>query len=208
MKKLLLLFLSCLMLLSCSKSHKVLIFVRDGSTNLKFMLENEVGRMKDLLTQEGYEVNLATITGEQIVNDSISLKPDMKLTSADVEDYVGLMIPCMAAGATINPEAVDFVKKAVNRRMPVAAQTNAILILAKAGALNGRKYAFYNEDIRKSAQYPEFQKAIYSGNGVVRDGNIITAAYCPQMALNSQGKFKDCTTELTREFIEAVKHKH
>lgn len=208
MKKLLLLFLTCLMLASCSKSHKVLIFVRDGSTNLKFMLENELGMMKNLLTDAGYEVNIATITGEQIVNDSINLKPDLKLASANVEEYAGLIIPCMAAGATVNQEAIAFVKQAVNKGMPVAAQTNAILILAKAGALNGRKYSFYNEDIRKSAQYPEFQKGVYSGNGVVRDDNIVTAAYCPEMSRTSQGKFHDCTTELTQTFIAAMKGKH
>jgi hypothetical protein len=43
---------------------------------------------------------------------------------------------------------------------------------------------------------------VYSGDGVVQDGNIITSEICPYMAV-AIGK-PDGTTELTRKLIDAL----
>ncbi|MBG0858906.1 MAG: DJ-1/PfpI family protein, partial [Bacteroidales bacterium] len=98
---------------------------------------------------------------------------------------------------------IEFVRKVVNEGKPIAAQTGAVLILAKAGVLNGKKFAFPKNEIDNPDMYPEFKSGIYSGNGVVQDGNIITSGICPMMAKMNFGK--DGTAELTQKLIQEIK---
>jgi hypothetical protein len=72
---------------------------------------------------------------------------------------------------------------------------------AQAGVLIDKKYAFTIDPDPDT--YPYFRGGIYSGEGVVRDGNIITSGTCPWKT-REYGK-PDGTPELTRMFIEAIK---
>lgn len=205
MKRFFILFFLCIILISCAKNHKVLLFIRDGSAHPEYMLTNEVGTMKELLEKSGYHVTIATLTGKVIKTDSVTLKPDIKLSQVNINHYAGFIFPCMAAGDSINPEAINFAKKIVDGKKPIAAQLGSVLILAKAGALKGKKYAFADDKNWNSKMYPELEESIFSGTGVIQDGNIITSGTCPWMARISNAK--DGTTELTQQLIASMHSK-
>ena len=112
-----------------------------------------------------FPASLAAESGQPITGSATTLKPDMKLSDVKLENYVGVILPCMAAGSDptsiqIPPEAVKIVKQAVAQGKPVAAQQSAIKILVTAGVLGGKHIAS-------------------QGQGVVQDGNITTAGTCP-----------------------------
>lgn len=190
---------------SCKReAPKILLFIEDNSVDLGFMLTHEVGKMSELLKLSGFEVTIATITGEVLEADSINVTPDIRLSEVNINDYSGFIMACMAPNDTIVTSGeINFVKEVVNEGKPIAAQTGAVLILAKAGVLNGKKYAFPQNDIDSPDMYPEFKSGIYSGNGVVQDGNIITSGICPMMAKLTE--VQDGTTELTQKLTEEIK---
>jgi len=183
---------------------KVLLFIRKGiSHDPELMLKEEVGVMTSMLEEAGFEVIVATASGEPIEAQTTKLMPDLKLADVKVNDYVGIIMPCMAKGAVAagshaSPEEILLVKEAVAQGKPVAAQRGAIIILAEADALVGKKYA-YDWDLQF---LDSFVGAIYSGEGVIRDGNIITSTNCPYIARYG---YDDGTSELTKLFIETIK---
>jgi putative intracellular protease/amidase len=191
------------------ESNKVLLFIQDGSVDLEFMLKKEVGVMKDILEQSGFEVTIATVSGEPIVAGSIKLKPDLKLGDVSVTDYVGFILPCMAAsdasGALLAIEAVTMVKNAAAEGKPVAAQLGSVLILARAGVLIDKKYAFADSEDLNANLSPDLKDCggIYNGTGVIQDGNIITSGVCPYWARMSE--LQDGTQELSQTLIKVIK---
>jgi putative intracellular protease/amidase len=86
---------------------------------------------------------------------------------------------------------------------PIAAQTGGVLILGEAGVLKGKKFAFEDEKDSNPSTYPILNDGIYSGRGVIKDGNIITSGTCPWMA--KMTGHQDGTAELTRMLIDAIK---
>ncbi len=206
MKRLLILLVLTTVFASCAKdTSKVLLFIKgDGlkSLDLELMLTKEVGVMKEILEQSGFEVAVATVSGELISADSTNLKPDLKLSDVNTVDYAGFILPCMAAGAQI-VEADAMVKKAAAECKPVAAQFGSILTLAKAGILIDKKYAVPEEEDLNSNMFPALKGGVYSGTGIVQDGNIITSGVCPFLA-RSRG-LQDGTPELTRMLIDAIR---
>jgi len=206
------LFLSASMLLPLMLSPvhgqdapRVLLFVRDGSRNLELMLTREVGVMKEMLEQAGFAVDVATVSGETIRTESAELTPALKLADVVVSDYAGVILPCMAPSADygIPPQAVAVVEKAVAESKPVAAQRGSVAILAAAGALVDRKYAFASEvDVNET---PAFKGGLYGGTGVVQDGKILTSGVCP-LAAESLG-LPDGTENLTRALIDTLSGK-
>jgi putative intracellular protease/amidase len=199
-----LVFLICTFFSCKVDTPKVLIFIRNGG-NLEYMLPNEVGIMNDILKVAGYDVAIATISGEVLKTNSMTLTPNLKLSDVNIDDYEGFMLPCMAAGDSITPEAIAFVKEVVNKNKPIAAQTNSILTLAKAGALNGKKFAYIEEENWNPTMFPELNNGVFCGTGVIQDGNIITSGICPWMA--RLANHKDGTTRLTLEMINLLKSK-
>jgi putative intracellular protease/amidase len=205
MRKVLIVLLSLSLFVSCEKEHsKVLLFVTDGSRDLELMLTREVLAMKDLLEKSNLEVDIATLTGERISVDTVVVIPDFKLVNVNVSEYEGYMFPCMAPPwdkiYEPNNEVVSFIKEAYQEGKPMASQTLSVADFAKAGILVNRKYAFtIDPDLD---EYPEFQGGIYSGEGVIQDGLIITSGTCPWKT-REYGK-PDGTPKLTELFIQAV----
>jgi putative intracellular protease/amidase len=201
MKRLLCLLLLSSILVSFDKSApKVLLFIKEGSPQLEFMLTNEVGKMSEILRQSGFDVTIATISGEILKSGTISLKPSLKLNEVNIDDYQGLILPCMTLDLS-GPEMVSLVVSAADKGIPVAAQAGSVVILAKAGLLNGKKYAL-NID---ASGNPDFAGGIYDGRGVVKDGIIITSGTCPWLA--KETGYKDGTIELTQTLISAIRSK-
>jgi len=190
-------FLSC-----ASGTPNVLLFMRSGSGDLEFMLEKEVMVMKDTLEQSGFKVVVATLDGSDFSAGSLTVKADMKLAEAKMEDYAGFILPCMMVASypepEISQEAMDLVREAVASGKPVAAQTGSLWTLAKAGVLKGKKYAYAFEE-----KHQYFEGATFGGTGVVRDGLVLTSGLCPHMARTL--KTEDTTKPLTLALIKAMK---
>ena len=182
--------------LHSQETNKVLLFIRDGSPDLEFMLKEEVGVMKETLETAGFKVDIATLTGEPISAGSMKIKPDLKLKDVSVLDYDGFILPCMASESPVPDEVIMLVKEFKSK--PIAAQLSSIKILAAAGQLKGKKYASAIE-----FDSPSFEGSVLTGTGVVSDGNIITSGICPMMA--RRDKIEDGTEELASTLVKAIK---
>ena len=90
----------------------------------------------------------------------------------------------------------------------MAASANSSIILASAGLLKGKRYAYSQDPLTKTQNYggrtdARFTDAIYSGSGVVQDGLIVTSGICPNLA--KVLKKPDGTSELTMKFVSMIK---
>ena len=188
--------------------RKVLMFLREGvAEDLDFMLKMEVGVMTMLLKEAGLQVDVATYSGQPIAGQTEKIENVMKLSEIKLDDYKGIIIPCLnIMRVEVAPETLAVVKKAVEDGKPVAAALSSVGVLAKAGVLKGKKYAFLFDPLKPTATRKEpiliFADAIYSGSGVVQDDKIITSGECPA-AQRWLGK-QDRTVELTKTFIAAI----
>ena len=185
----------------CQDPPKVLLFIRGGSIDWAFMLTQEVGVMRRVLEDNGIDVAVATVSGEPISVGSITLVPDLKLSDVNSADYAGFILPCMAASSYVATGAVEMVREAAAAEKFVAAQYGSVVTLAEAGLLAGKQYAYRVE--MDTGRYPLTEGAIYGGNGVVRDGNIITSGLCPYMS--RQLGVPDRTEELSQALVDAIK---
>lgn len=125
---------------------KVLLVAREGSLEMGLMLTKEVPVMVRVLEEAGFKVEIASVSGQPIVGTATTLKPDLRLADVKVEDHLGLSLPNFAAGdldvSIAEPaEAVEVVKKPAALGKPIAAAVSAVLILDKAGALDGKEFA-------------------------------------------------------------------
>ena len=206
MKKIFLLLLSITLFITCgTDTPKVLLFITDGSRDLELMFTKEVVVMKELLEQSNFEVVITTLSGKTISVDSIVIEPELILGDVSIADYSGFIFPCMAPPwekiNNLDPEVVAFIKKISTEGKPLAAQTLSVADFAKAGVLVDKKYAFTIEpDVN---EYPDFEGGIYSGEGVVQDGNIITSGTCPWKTREYEKP--DGTRELTQLLVKAIK---
>ncbi len=193
-------------------AKKVLMLPREGySADLDLMIKMEVGVMRLLLKNAGLEVDVATTSGLPIVGPNEKITEIKQLRNININDYSGVIIPCMAVGGAMQPypavphEVIAIVKKALSDGKPVAANGNAPATLAEAGVLKGKKYSFVRDPL-KSTQIapalPAFQDAIYSGSGLVQDGLIITSGVCP--TLEKVLGMENGTVKLTKAFIAAI----
>ena len=195
-------------------SRKVLMIPREGdSTDLDLMITKEVGVMTALLKNAGFEVDIATPSGQPFLGPTKKIEKVLRLSKIDPNNYAGIIMPCMAMGAfpgpAVPPETVAVVKKALSDGKPVAAAYGSIIILAEAGLLKGKKYAFPHDALKTEEQHKpdlRFKDAIYSGPGVVQDGKIITSGVCPNIEKQYGMTYgwKDGTVELTQKFIAAI----
>ena len=182
---------------------KVLMIVNEGkSSDLELMLTQGVGVMRSLLQKAGFDVVVSTGSGQPLVAGATRLTPDLKLSDVHVADYVGVIMPCMANGsAPLPPEGVALIKAVVAAGKPLAAQTGSVVLLARAGVLTGKNYAGAGK--AWAEEHPELKVAVYSGDGIVQDGRIITAGICPYTA--KQQKLPDGTSRLTEALIAELK---
>jgi len=193
----------CLALYSQEKP-KVLLIIREGhSVDAEFMLTQEVGVMMTMLKEAGFQVVVATESGSPLTSETVNLKPDLTLDEVNLDEYVGLIMPCMGIPLDdpIPPQSVELVKQAVSDGLPIAAQVASLLILAEAEIVSGHKIASPYDF--SALGVPQFEGAEYMGPGVVQDGNLITSGTCPFMAKTKE--LPDGTPELTRLFIQLIR---
>ena len=185
------------------KKSKVLMVVREGKSlvDLELMLNNEVGVMTDLVNKAGFELKVASPSGQPIVAGKKTLRPDLKLSEVKMAEYAGFIIPCVSLLDGFPDNFVPLIRDAVAKGKPVAAQTGGVFALAKAGILSGKKYAGLKVPDKKT--YPQFQDAIYGGSGIVQDRRLITSAVCPMTA--KETGLPDGTTLLMEAFLAELR---
>jgi putative intracellular protease/amidase len=178
---------------SAGSSNRVLLIAREwlGSAKKQYMNTTEAFVMKSMLEEAGFKVVIASASGRTFLRGDKILESDLKLAEVKIPDYVGFIIPCMAIYTwDVKPEEVAIAKQIVAAGKPVAAQRKGVYILAQAGVLAGKRHSY---DIK--AHDTRFDAAIYSGEGIVQDGNIITSTYCSYFSSQDQ------TVELTKALI-------
>ena len=166
--------------------------------------------MKTLLKEAKLEVDIATSSGVSILGPTEKIEKVMQLSQIKLDNYVGVIMPCMAVGMfpgpPVSPEVVAIVKKALLDGKPVAAPIGSAIILAEAGVLKGKKYAFARDPLKTTPTQnitdSRFEGGIYSGPGVVQDGKIITSGACPY--IERLYGLQDGTVELTKKLIAAI----
>lgn len=186
--------------------QKVFMYVTEGSRELELMLTAEVHVMRQILEEAGYSVDIATSGNQVMKSETVTLEPTVNLADIHIDDYAGVILPCMApAPGTAPPPAsvTTLLEAAIAQNKPIAASRAAVVPLAKAGGVTGREYAYASPV--DTSKRPEFSGGKFLGIGVVRDGNISTAGICPLSAI-STGE-EDGTVELTRSFIESLTEK-
>jgi putative intracellular protease/amidase len=190
---------------------KILMIIREGSSHdPDLMIKMEVGTMNVLLKKAGFGVDMASLSGQDISGPARKIEKLMRLSEVKLDDYVGVIIPCMGITEPIaSPEMVAMIKDALAKGKLVASVNGAVPVLAKAGVLKGKKYAFYagpaDSDFGKYFVITDLEGAIYSGQGVVQDGKIITCGGCPSSESNRG--IQNRTFELTQTFIAAIRSK-
>ncbi len=185
-----------------TKSNKVLLVLAEklpDAVDTTYVLQLEVNVMADMLKKAGFDPVLASPTGLKI-GSTVNITPDMKLANVKVEDYAGVIFPCMEADfiSPYYPEPLQIAQKAAALKKPIAAQSHGIFTLSIAGVMDGKQYALSNE-FNDQGLVPY---GIYKGEGVVQDGNIFTSGICPIAATRGE---PDGTKELTQKFIDYLK---
>ena len=107
-------------------SSKVLMIPREGySQNIDLMIMMEVGVMTYHLKRAGFEVDIATTSGFPILGHTQKIEKVLRLIDINLDNYAGIIMPCMAVGAWPGPpvsqETIVLVKKALADGKPVAA---------------------------------------------------------------------------------------
>jgi putative intracellular protease/amidase len=177
------------------------------------MIKMEIGVMKVLLKNAGVDVDVATTSGMAIQGPTEKVTDIKQLRNVKLDDYAGVIIACMAVGGGNQPypavpaEVMAIVKKALADGKPVAANGNAVVVLAEAGVLKGKKYSYMRDPLKQTAHVsftiPAFQDAVYGGSGLVQDGKILTSGVCANIEKNMG--MENGTAKLTKAFIAAVK---
>lgn len=113
---------------------------------------------------------IGTYGGEVVVDVTLD---DLVINNFDIVIFVG----GAGAGDCLNNERCwDVAREAVKRDKILAAICIAPAILAKAGVLKGKKATVWSSPMDKSAvRILKEEGALYEDEGVVQDGNIITA---------------------------------
>jgi putative intracellular protease/amidase len=158
---------------------KVLLVASEISDAMEFMVQNEVRPMEQILKQAGYDVVIASVSGVRLGFGSSALTPDLKLDQVDLDDYKGMVLPCMGARYPdgIPKAMVELIRSAFEKGMPIAVQCSGVHVLGQAKILQERNFAAPVGPYATPLDPVPGQKN--KGLGVVQDGNLITASSCP-----------------------------
>ncbi len=106
---------------------------------------------------------------------------DLILAEVKVDDYAGIIMPCMGAGMypepPVSPEAIAIVKQAVADGKPVATQRGSVNIMMEAGVLKGKRVisfgrtAIYQNIILTGIRDSNEKRYGYAGNSLKASSN-------------------------------------
>jgi putative intracellular protease/amidase len=188
-------------------SHgSILIFLRHGRSYDWDLALQELQHISDIVTGAGYIPVTASIGGKTVKRNNTEIRPDIAVETADLDNYQGIIIPCLLRGSTAENwhariEEIELVTMASESGIPIAAQHGGVVILAEAGLLEGKKFAYYPDDAFWNDEY--FSKGLYViSRDVIRADNLITSGPClfhTQIPGQEAG-----TEEMMKLFFEAV----
>lgn len=148
---------------------KIMVFLADGFEEVEALTTVDYLRRMDIA------VDMVSITQDKEVKGShgISVIADKTIDQiGNVDQYDGVVIPGGLPGATNlrdNSKVIDVVKKVNENRKLTAAICAGPIVLKEAGIIDGKRIT----------SYPGFEdqlsSGIYQEQGVVKDGNIISA---------------------------------
>lgn len=179
----------------------VLVMVRVGPGSMPLALARELMVIVKIISSMSLLPVLASGRGRKYPGEAGLLRESLPIADLMPSDYQGILIPHMpietASIQDRDPSTIiDFVRKFHSLGRTIAAQNSGVLLLARAGILDGRKFA---AEKRYAYLAP---RGIYMGEGVMLDGNILTASIA-RHSNSPRGKL-DCTKELIQKFLECV----
>ena len=130
---------------------------------------------KQVFESAGHKVVTASVSSSRCYGMlGAEVKPDILIKNARESVYDALIIAGGSGSTALwdNPELLALVKSFHNSNKIVSAICLATSILAKATIMSGRKMTGWPPDAKDAA---EKAKAIYTGENITIDGNIITA---------------------------------
>ncbi len=146
----------------------IYVFLADGFEEIEALAP------VDFLRRAGIEVNIVGVTGDVCTGaHGIEVKTDVSLSDVNLNEKVeGVILPGGMPGADNldkSPEVHNAIDYCIEKGNFVCAICAAPFILGKKGLLNGKK----------ATCFPGFEEYLAGAeilsDGVVRDGNIITA---------------------------------
>lgn len=187
---------------------KILLLVPEDNPDylVSDMIFNiEAGAMVRMLEDAGYEVDVATGSGQRLTAGQNSFMPEYRFTEINVDDYVGLILPSVRASKRekYSEGATDIIRQIHMQRKPIAAQAYGIVWLGEAGVLSGKKFSFVSANVNSIRLKNRLKDGVLIGNRpIVKDGNIITSGVCP----DTSRKFNlpDGTEWLTKALIKEL----
>lgn len=146
----------------------VCIFLADGFEMIETLTPC------DILRRAGLDVRLVSVSGKDFVRSThgVDVKADMPLCDVNPDAIDMMILPGGMPGAKNLYETkplIELLMRHAKAKKPIGAICAAPFILGKCGLLNGKK----------ATCYPGFERDLEGAtvvtDGVVRDGNIITA---------------------------------
>lgn len=150
------------------RDEKILILTADNTEDLEFYYPFY------RLTEEGYQVDVATIDGKAFkAKHGYECKQTKALKDLRAEDYALLYIPGGKAPAELreNADVLSFVKQFAASGKPIAAICHGPQVLVSADLVRGKKMAAYWE----VAKEIEAAGGTFSDEALAVDGQFITA---------------------------------
>ena len=140
--------------------------------------DEELLEPKSVLIEKGVEVKVASTSLETAKGMlGAEVKPDMLISDIKPEDWDAIIL-VGGTGASVHwkdTSVHSMLNEAVKQNKIVGAICIAPVTLANAGILSGKKATVYQSEAQKLKD----KGAEYTGEGVQRDGNIITASGPP-----------------------------
>ncbi|MEM2878931.1 MAG: DJ-1/PfpI family protein [Candidatus Hadarchaeales archaeon] len=155
--------------------------------------DTEYSTVRNLLAQSGASVHVASTTTQTAIGmQGTQVNPDMSVADASATDYDAVVLIGGAGveNAYFNSQVLHTLLISANDHGKViGAICIAPVVLANAGILNGKRATVFDGSYITML---EARGAIYTGESVTADGNIITA--------NGPG----ASDEFARKIIEAL----
>lgn len=151
-----------------AKNKRVLIVTGEGTEETEFFYPYY------RLTEEGYQVIVATIDGGEFAGKhGIGLKDTVAIDGLHATEFALLYLPGGKAPEKLrkNDKVLDLVREFVSAGKPVASICHGAQILASAGVISGKRISGWpgiKDEIEKAG-------AAFVDEALVEDGQFITA---------------------------------
>ncbi|MCE1196385.1 DJ-1/PfpI family protein [bacterium] len=180
---------------------KALLVLRGGELVFSRLAGREFFTIMALLSEYEIEAAVATESMRPIRFRGALVRSALRFGDVSEKDYAGIIIP--GAGADGDriyerdpPAIIELLRSFNERKKAIAAQSIGVLALARAGILDGVKFAI------EERYAPLVPLGLFQGAGVVVDGNIVTSGASPLNA--SQRGGVDSTAAMVRRFAAYV----